>query len=128
MYLKYKRRNERLKKIIIIIGLIIISLVGFVIIFFNPARLTPEDPKGKTMYYTQIKNEEITIDDSKRFEYILDCYDTNGYKKSLTFTSGKKLREDAYIELYVAPLRGVTYWQEVKWDELHVEVQKIYIN
>lgn len=117
-----------MKKFINILGLIIIVLIGISIKFFNPTGiLTPEDPTGKIIYYTQIINDEVKIGDNNRLEYNLECFDSNGDKKSLTFTTGKKLQEDAFVELYVAPVRGVTYWQELKWDELPLEVQKLYM-
>ncbi len=109
------------------IGLIIIILVAFSIFFFNPNRLTPENPEGKASYYTMIVNDDTKLNSQKRYEYTLDAFSKKGDKKSLTFTSSKQLRKDAYLELYVAPFRGVTYWQEVQFDELPEQVKKKYI-
>jgi len=115
------------KKFIVILGLAIIVFAGFSIFFFSPDKLMPENSSGKKIYYTVIKNEGVKVNNDKRYEYTLDSYDEKGNRKSLIFTAKKKLREDAYVELYVAPLRGVTYWQEVMWNDMPSNVQKEYI-
>lgn len=112
---------------LLVAGLFIIIFGGSSIFFFNPERLTPENPKGKTSYYTMIINDDdMKLNDSQRYEYTLDAYNEKAKKKSLTFTSNKQLREGAYLELYVAPFRGVTYWQETQLDELPDQVKSIF--
>jgi len=113
---------------LLVASLIIIILVAFSVFFFNPERLTPENPEGKTIYYTMIINDDIKANSQKRYEYTLDAYNEKGEYKTLTFTSSRQLREGAYLELYVAPFRGVTYWQEVQFDELPEQVRSIYTN
>lgn len=110
--------------------LLIIALAVYIITawFLNPERLTPENSKGKKVYYTVVDNTNVkqsTTDD--RYNYILPCYDEKGIEEELTFSASKKLREGAYLKLYFTNLRGVTYWQEVEFDELPEGVQKIYI-
>ncbi|WP_281533261.1 YxeA family protein [Anaerocolumna aminovalerica] len=112
---------------LLVAGLIIIIFAAFFIFFFNPDRLTPENQKGKTSYYTMIVNGDTKLNHRKRYEYTLDAYNEKGEKKSLTFTSSKQLREGSYLELYVAPFRGVTYWQEVQPDELPDQVKSVYL-
>lgn len=100
-----------MKEAILIIGILVITIISALIaIFLNPDRLTPDNPAGKAKYYTVVKNADVKIDSDKRYEYVLDAYDEKGDKKVLTFTASKQLREGAYLELYVTPLRGVTYW------------------
>ncbi len=115
-----------MKKFFSIICLIILMIISFSILFLNPNKLTPENPAGKSIYYTSINNKNIFLNDDDRYEYILDSYDNKGNVKSLTFTASKELRENAYLELYVAPFRGVTYWQEIQYNDLPSIVQKIY--
>ncbi|WP_454053102.1 YxeA family protein [Clostridium sp. Marseille-Q7071] len=115
-----------MKKFFSIICLIILMIVSFSILFLNPDKLTPENPAGKSIYYTVINNKSTFLNDNNRYEYILDSYDNKGNVKSLTFTASKELRENAYLELYVAPFRGVTYWQEIQYNDLPSIVQKIY--
>ncbi|MBN6187779.1 YxeA family protein [Aneurinibacillus sp. BA2021] len=111
---------------LLVAGLILIIVAAFSIFFFNPDRLTPENPKGKTSYYTMIVNDGTKLNDEQRYEYTLDAYDQRGEKKALTFTSSKQLREGVYLELYVAPFRGVTYWQEMQLDKLPDRVKDVY--
>jgi uncharacterized protein (TIGR01655 family) len=106
--------------------LIIVMVVAFFIFFFNPARLTPKNPEGKTCYYTMIVNDDIKLNDEEEYKYTLDAYNKNGKKKTLTFISNKQLREGAYLELFVTPFRGVTYWQEVQLDELPDQTKNVY--
>ena len=109
------------------VSLIIVIVIAFFIFFFNPARLTPENSKGKTCYYTMIVNDDTKLKVEEEYEYTLDAYNKKGKKKTLTFISSKQLREGAYLELYVTPLRGVTYWQEVQLDELPDKVKSVYL-
>lgn len=116
-----------MKKVLFgIIGLVLVIIVAFSIFFYNPNKLTPENPEGKTLYYSMINNEEVKLGDNQRYEYKLDAFDEKGEKKTLTFTSSKHLQEGAFLELYVAPFRGVTYWKELLFDELPDKIQSIY--
>ncbi|KNF09050.1 hypothetical protein CLPU_4c00960 [Gottschalkia purinilytica] len=115
-----------MKKITTVFSLLLVILAAFSIFFFNPRMLTPEDPTGKTIYYTMIESENVKLNDEKRYEYTLNSYDEKGNEKKLNFTASKQLREGAYLELYVATFRGVTYWQEVKYEELPEVIQEIY--
>lgn len=103
--------------------LIIIFIIGFGYMILNPSHLVPDNPKGKTMYYTKIDNSNVTIGSNNRYDYKLDCYTSDGSKKLLNFSTSKQLKDDAYIELYVAFLRGVTYWHEVQYNQLPKAVQ-----
>ena len=115
-----------MKKIAIIFILLLAVVFAFSIFFFNPKRLTPEDPYGKAVYYTIIENKNVIINNDNRHEYTLTSYDKKGNKKELNFTSSKQLREGGYLELYVTLLRGVTYWQEIQYNELPDVVKEIY--
>lgn len=112
---------------LLVAGLIIIILTSIFILFFNTGRLIPDNPEGKTSYYTLIANDGVIVNSQKRYEYTLDAHNEIGKVKVLTFTSSKELREGVYLELYVAPFRGVTYWQEIQWEELPDPVKGIYI-
>lgn len=115
-----------MKKVLFGIGLVLLIVVAFSIFFYNPNKLTPENPEGKTLYYTMVINDEKKLGDNQRYEYNLDAFDEKGKKRTLTFTSSKQLQEGAYLELYVAPFRGVTYWQEVHLDELPEQIKSVY--
>lgn len=117
---------KKTERLLIVMSLVVIIIIAFSVFFYNPDKLPPENPEGKTLYYTKIFNDERKLNDNQRYEYPLDAYDERGNKKALTFSSSKQLREEAYIELYVAPFRGVTYWQEVQFDELPEQVQRVY--
>ncbi|WP_273321591.1 YxeA family protein [Vallitalea guaymasensis] len=116
------------KKILGLIVLIVLIIFAFVHLFLNPRQLIPEDPEGKAIYYTQVNSNQVKKNDDERYEYSLPSYNKKGKEKILSFTASKKLREEAYLELYETPLRGVTYWQELKYKDLPEAVQKIYID
>ena len=72
-------------------------------------------------WYTQIDNSrvrQINQSDGMNFEYTLSCFDSDGRQRDISFKTERELREGAYIMLSVQPLRGVTAWEEVLWDEL----------
>ena len=84
-------------------------------------------------YYTQIDNEKTEELESKggvidptggmSLLYTLPCYDAQGNERSISFGTERQLKEDAYLELTVEPIRGVIGWKEVHFDELPSEVQ-----
>lgn len=80
-------------------------------------------------WYTQIDNSrvrQINQSDGMNFEYTLSCFDAEGRQRDISFKTERELREGAYIMLSVQPLRGVTAWEEVLWDELPDAVREYY--
>ncbi len=75
----------------------------------------------KSLYYTQIDNtkiEELSGNDDMKYQYTLMAYSKNGKEKEIQFKTSRELREDAYLELEVMSIRGVTNWKEVQKEEL----------
>ncbi len=60
------------------------------------------------------------------FYYTLLSYDENGREKDITFGTSRELKEGAFIRLTVMPIRGVTEWSEVQYEELPEAVQSRY--
>ncbi|AZK47300.1 YxeA family protein [Paenibacillus lentus] len=116
-----------MKRILIVVGLFIIMISAFIFFFYSPAKLTPENPSGKTIYYTMVQNNNVKTENN-RYSYNLDSYNKKGSKKNLSFSASKELREGAYLELYTTTFRGVTYWQEIQFEDLPVAVKEIYDN
>ena len=90
------------------------------------------DGSRTTIYYTQIDNSRVETNDSKGgaidfkgnlpYSYTLTSYD----EKEITFGTSKELQEGAFISLEVVPVRGVTSWAEVQYEELPEAVQGKY--
>ena len=55
--------------------------------------------------------------------YTLPSYDENGSVQDLSFGTERQLREGACLRLSVLPVRGVTEWREVQYEELPSAVQ-----
>lgn len=91
---------------------------------------------GSVYYYTQIDNSKMERNDTEggvinlnggmEYAYTLPAFDENGKEKDITFGASRELREDAFIRLTVMPVRGVTEWSEVQYDELPAAVQGNY--
>lgn len=72
-------------------------------------------------YYTQIDNAKTEELESKggvidptggmSLLYTLPCYDAQGNERSISFGTERQLKEDAYLELTVEPIRGVIGWK-----------------
>lgn len=80
------------------------------------------------IYYTQVDNSKIqklSGSEDMTYEYTLDCYDENGNKKEWSFKTKRELRAGAYLSLEIHSA-GVNKWEEVTFDELPQEVQKLY--
>ena len=84
-------------------------------------------------YYTQVDNTQIREQESDGgvidftggmpLLYTLPSYDENGSVQDLSFGTERQLREGAYLRLSVLPVRGVTEWREVQYEELPSPVQ-----
>lgn len=90
---------------------------------------------GSTYYYTQIDNTKVqkvnsrggVIDFNRMdYSYTLKSYDESGKEKEIKFGTARELKEGAFIRLKVIPVRGVTDWNEVKYDELPESVRNNY--
>ncbi len=80
-------------------------------------------------YYSKIDNSkiiEIAEKNGMKYEYTLDCYNQNGKQKEIKFKTTRELKEGAFIKLGVMMTRGVTSWEEVKYEELPSEVKEKY--
>jgi uncharacterized protein (TIGR01655 family) len=114
-----------MKKILLVLGLIIVIGACLLMFFFTPDKLTPENPAGKTVYYTMITGPG-NKGENGRYGYELTAYNEKGKEKKLNFSTGKQLREGAYVQLYYTLIRGVTHWEEVTLEELPKAVQQQY--
>ncbi|MEA0553070.1 YxeA family protein [Lysinibacillus irui] len=126
--LKQLKGSGNMKKSILGISIGLIVIVAFSIFFYNPHKLIPDNPEGKSRFYTMIGNDDNgeKLGDNQRYKYTLEAFDESGKKKILTFNSSKQLRKGAYLELYVASFRGVTYWQEIQLNELPEPIKSKY--
>lgn len=91
---------------------------------------------GKTYYYLQIDNAHIEqtnadggvidFDGKLEYSYYLTAYHESGNKKNIRFGTSRKLKEGAFIQLTVMPIRGVIEWREIQYNELPINVQNYY--
>ncbi|MGR6341788.1 YxeA family protein [Priestia megaterium] len=117
-----------MKKSIIVIAVVLVILIGG-LFFMQNVNL---NRFGADEYYTQINGEGTKMEDKTSdgtiyisYEYELPAYDKDGNKETLTFTSSKQLRENAYLLLFVKDGKGVTSYQEVAADELPEKVAEM---
>ncbi|MDE6387851.1 MAG: YxeA family protein [Lachnospiraceae bacterium] len=116
-------------KIWIGIGVVIVLVIGlscFSAWFFSE--------KDSGYYYVQIDNNKIeevnsrggviNLHGSMDYSYTLTGYDENGQGTYITFGASRELREGAYLRLTVKPIRGVTEWSEVEYEEMPAAVQE----
>lgn len=116
-----------MKKLIIIVTIMIItlSLLFFRMIFSNDAR---------EFYYVRIDNTKIETLGSRKgvidfnggmeYGYTLTGYNERGEKKSVFFGANRRLKDGAFLKLSVVPVRGVTEWEEVIFEEMPEAVRK----
>lgn len=91
-----------------------------------------------SLYYTQIDNSKITEGEPRNgvidmqggmsYSYTLTAYDEKGVEKEITFGASRELREDAFLQLTVSPVRGVVEWSELTYEELPMKVQGKYLS
>ncbi len=80
----------------------------------------------KTPYWVQINNSEVSKNSKNEYEYRLTAYDEHGRMKDVKFTAYKELREDAFLKLEIMWIRGVVSWEEVKYNDLPLDVKPRY--
>lgn len=91
--------------------LLIIAMVGLFYLTF-----CTEDT-----YYAQIDNtyvKDIIPRGGMYYRYELPAFDERGKSRLLSFETTRLLREGAWLKITVAPIRGVTAWEEVQLNEL----------
>ena len=106
------------EKLPIIIVIIIVIALMFGLFYFLVLH--------KNLYYTQIDNtkvQQVSNSDDMKYQYTLMAYNKNGKKKEIQFKTSRELREDAYLELEVMQIRGVTTWNDVQAQALPDEVK-----
>ncbi|MBD5484518.1 MAG: YxeA family protein [Lachnospiraceae bacterium] len=116
-------------KILIGIGTAIVIAVCLVNLFVY---VFAQNDSG--YYYVQIDNSKIEQGNSRDgvvdfqggmdYSYTLSAYDEKGRRTDITFGTSRELREGAFLQLTVKPLRGVVEWEEVQYDQLPVDVQR----
>ena len=85
---------------------------------------------GGGTYYVQItkdgKEQQDTANGQKytRYSYQMNSYKKDGKEKEVEFTADHNLRKEAYLELTVNSVKGVTSWEEVKKAEVPKEALK----
>lgn len=89
-------------------------------------------PEGH--FYTQIDNAKteelesrggvIDFTGGMKLSYTLPSYDEQGNERDISFGTERQLREDAFLELDVVPIRGVMGWREVSFEDLPAAVQE----
>lgn len=86
---------------------------------------------GAEAYYTKIEGAGARVNEDMpegyiRYEYNLPSFKGDGESAKLPFTAAKQLREGAYLKLFVKEGKGVTSYQEVSFDEIPEDAQKMF--
>ena len=110
-----------MKKIILVTTAmtVLISLFFLRMVFSNDAR---------EFYYVKIDNGKIEslgarkgvidFDGGMAYKYTLTGFNERGEEKTVSFGVNRHLKEGAYLKLSVVPIRGVTEWEEVIFEEM----------
>lgn len=121
--------NEKtVKRALLGVGVVLLALAGMGFFSLSGA--------GNACYYTQVDNTRfkqqeidegvISLTGKMPFSYTLPSYNDAGAEKEITFGTSRQLRDGAFLRLTTAPVRGVTDWVEVQYNELPPPVQKRY--
>ena len=104
-------------------------LLWFVIILIAIAGLFYLTIFTDATYYVQVDNArvtEITPRGGMYYRYDLPGFNDKGQARSLSFETSRILRDEAYLTLHVAPLRGVTRWEEVQPEDIPREAWQAF--
>lgn len=116
------------KKIVAVVIVVLVAVVAIVAFRWG---IVPGTASGT--YYTQIDNDKVESQEPNGgvidftggmpWRYTLTCYNEDGDMQELSFGTERQLRDGAYLRLDVVPIRGVTGWREVEFDELPSAMQ-----
>lgn len=84
------------------------------------ALLSAVTGEGAPRYVCVNEAPSATGDAEMPFEYRLSAVDENGARSEVVFDTSKELREGAFLETRVLPVRGVISWAEVARDDMPV--------
>lgn len=81
-------------------------------------------------YYSRIDNDlvvSIVPHGGMSYRYILQAYGEDGTGKPLELDTSRILKDGAFIRIQVAPMRGVTDWEEMQYEQLPSAVRDRYM-
>ena len=108
---------------------ICLLMLWFVIILIAMAGLFYLTFCTDAVYWAQVDNlhaSEITPRGGMSYQYQLAAYDDHGRERQVTFQTSRILREGAYLQIHVAPLRGVTAWEEVQVGDMPLDAREAF--
>ena len=118
---------KKTAKIVLITVSAVVIAIGTAIFSFGKIYETTSE--NTTSYYSRIDNDsvsEITPHGGMNYQYSLYVYDESGQGKTMTLDTSRILKDDAFIRIETAPLRGVVSWAEMLYEELPAAVQEKY--
>lgn len=114
-----------MKKAIIITGTVFVLLAAVlaIVVFIGVG-------VGDNSFYTRIDNSNVTnVDDhDMNYSYSLPAVSRSGEKRNVEFMTYRQLREGAFLKLEILPMRGVTEWEEIQWNDLSDTIKSIFSN
>ncbi|MBD5129223.1 MAG: YxeA family protein [Ruminococcaceae bacterium] len=114
-----------MKKAIIIIGTVFVLFAAAlsIVVFVGVG-------VGDNSFYARVDNTKVkdVMDNDMRFSYSLPAVSSSGEKKTVEFMTYRRLREGALLKLKLLPLRGVTDWEEVQWNDLPDIIKSVFPN
>ena len=117
-----------MKKIIFAIGAVFLALLivcGVMMFSKNGAGYCYTKVDSSCMKeQSGVRTGVVDFTGGMKYLYTQPAYKDNGDAQTVTFGSNKVLREGAYLKLTVSVVRGVTDWEEVKFEDLPEKVQE----
>lgn len=112
-----------MKKAIIITGTVFVLLAAVlaVVVFIGVG-------VGDNNFYTRIDNSNVkSVDDhDMKYSYSLPAVSKSGEKRNVKFMTYRQLREGAFLKLEILPMRGVTEWEEIQWNDLPDTIKSVF--
>ncbi len=118
---------KKTAKIVLITVSAAVITIGAAIFSFG--KIYQATSEHTTYYYSQIDNgsvTEIAPHGGMNYQYSLYVYDENGQGKNMTLDTSRILKDEAFIRIETAPMRGVISWAEMLYNELPDAVQAQY--
>lgn len=74
--------------------------------------------------YARVDASAACVQQDGTYDYTLASYGEDGDRAEITFGANKNLRDGAFLELSVMPLRGVVHWEEVEASDMPGKVRE----
>lgn len=119
-------QQKQTKGLLLALGAIVLAILVLFLIMGTIFQFTTNHTQDYFLQVDNTKVSEITPHGGMSYRYTIQAFRADGSGQQIDFDTSRVLREEAFVRLEVAPVRGIISWSEVDYEELPAAVQGKY--